>query len=196
MTMGDPERRYPRIPRGLYDQLLGVSPSVDAVVSPALTYRPCRVRLEEDTWLPRVYVQEARSWLELWGAWPDEDPGKTEVAIGEVVEIADSPVRLPAHLATRMYDAGESGVGGFRDREPCIAGLPILREMQRGCRFTLVLADGRRLGCETGNAIDFVDLPPGVSTSHVVDLHPHVRAGEPTTGAAYAWCLYELPPVG
>ena len=176
MSVGDPERRYPRIPRGLYEQVLAVESSVDAVIPPAFAYRPCRVRLEDDTWLPRVYVQEARSWLELWGVWPDEDPGKTEVAIGDVVEIADSPVRLPPHLATRMYDAGESGMGG--------------------CSFTLVLADGRRLACDTGNAVDFVDLPAGVATSHVVDLEPHGRAGEPTAGAAYAWCLYELPPVG
>jgi hypothetical protein len=33
------------------------------------------------------------------------------VAIQDVTQIADSPVRLPAELANQLYAAGESGMG-------------------------------------------------------------------------------------
>lgn len=172
MTIGDPERGYPRIPRNLYEQLLAVEPSIDGT-DPALHYRPCLVRLANGSDHFRVYVQEARPWGEQWGVWPDEDTGKSEVAIGDVVEISASPMRLPPNLATKMYDAGESGMGY--------------------CRFTLVLADGNHLACTTGNAVDFVDLPDGVTPDDIVDLLPHELTGQVVEGSSYAWCLYELP---
>lgn len=85
-----------------------------------------------------------------------------------------------------MYEAGESLMGGFF--------------------FTLILADGRRLPCETGNAVDFVELPSAVSREDIVDLMPHEgrirHTGEwetgpnilpPAYGAEYHWCLYRTP---
>jgi hypothetical protein len=77
-----------------------------------------------------------------------------------------------------MYAAGESGMGY--------------------CIFTLVLADGRRLPYAVGNAVDFPNLPAGVTMDMVVDLLPHEgreafaqRGARPTkTGAPYEWCVF------
>lgn len=174
--IGDSARRYPRISRQLYEQLLSVEPSCDISMEPNLGYRPCRVRLADGATHDRVYVQEARPWVDVWGVWPDEDSGKDEIRLSDVVEISSSPMRLPPHLATKIYDAGESGMGY--------------------CIFTLVLADGRRLSCVTGNAVDFVDLPQGVTPADVVDLLPREGSRDHyAESSSYAWCLYELPPL-
>jgi hypothetical protein len=103
----------------------------------------------------------------------------------EVEGIEESPSRLPAMLANKMYEAGESAMGG--------------------CFFTLFLSDARRRPCETGNAVDFVDLPSGVSPEMIIDLLPHEGRNRDTGswgtgpnimpaahGADYSWCLYRI----
>src|SRR5207302_2791199 len=119
-----------------------------------------------------VYVAEARAYVRSWGVWPWEDAGKAELSISDVRSIEDSPTRLRPELAKRMYDAGESTMGG--------------------CRFLLELRDGRRFTCLTGNAVDFLAWPPGVSPEDVVDLVPHSTADADGVIAAaqYFWCLY------
>lgn len=92
-----------------------------------------------------------------------------------MVSIADSPTRLPPALANRLYAAGKSGMGY--------------------CVFTLVLADGRKIPCRTGNAVDFPALSEGVTMQMVKDVLPHQgrdalgRAGGPEA-PSYFWCLY------
>ena len=83
-------------------------------MEPELAYWPCRVRLADGSTSNRVYVQEARPWVDVWGVWPDEDSGKDEIRIDDAVQISSSPVRLPPHLATKMYHAGETRMGGCR----------------------------------------------------------------------------------
>src|SRR6266542_3300388 len=133
----------------LLSQLMNVEPSIDG----DLEYRPCLVHLHDGRALDRVYVVQAEPYIRLWGIWPEFDRGKRSLSIDEVVQINESPSRLPARLATKMYEAGESGMGY--------------------CRFILILRDGRRLPYVTGDAVDFVDLPPGVTPDHVLDLLPH-----------------------
>jgi hypothetical protein len=163
--------RVPRITAHLAGALARVVPSCDQ----ELEYRPCRVKLRSGEWRDRVYVQEATSYLSHWGIWPWEDRDKDYLPLDDVVEIDDSPTRIPAHVATSIYAAGESGMGY--------------------CIFTLVTADGRRIACMTGNAVDWVDLPSGVSPRDVVDVSPQegrdeVNAGFGVGGSRYAWCLY------
>src|SRR5690242_808828 len=107
-----------------------------------MEYRACGVELRDGRTLERVYFQEARAYIRVWGVWPEDDAGKQSIRIEDVARIDDSPARLLAHLAIKMYAAGESGIGY--------------------CLFTLVQGDGRRLVCVTGNAVDFVELPPDV----------------------------------
>ncbi len=169
----------------LLSQLMNVEPSRDG----DLEYRPCLVRLADGTALDRVYVVQAEPHIRLWGIWPEHDRGKRSLSIDEVVQIGESPSRLPARLVTKMYEAGESGMGY--------------------CRFVLILRDGRRLPYVTGGAVDFVDLPPGVTPDHVLDLLPHEGAElhweGPTADRAdasdwgeigYAWCLYRFDLAG
>ncbi|WP_022928309.1 hypothetical protein [Patulibacter americanus] len=154
-------------------QLERVPPSDDRGVA----YRPCRVRLRSGAWRDYVYVLDADEYHRAWGVWPADDRAKREILVDDVVEIEESPHRLPAALASRIYAGGESGMGYTM--------------------FTVVLRDGRRLPRVVGNAVDFPVLPVGVTTDDVADV---VREGRevfrhrsprPDEGAAhYAWCLY------
>jgi len=126
--------------------------------------------------LDRVYVQGAYTWKASWGVWPEDDRGKAAISIDEVASISDSPARLPAALASRLLEAGESGMGYTK--------------------FTLVLRGGRRINAMTGNAVDFPALPPGVSATEIVEVVPHVHDGEPAPASpepSYVWWLSTLP---
>jgi hypothetical protein len=152
----------------LFRQLLEVEPSRDG----EMEYRPCRLRLTDGQTLDRVYVADATTYLGLWGIWPEFDSHKRSIPIDDVRSIEESPSRIPARLANKMYQAGESAMGG--------------------CIFTLVLEDGRRVACMTGNAVDFLELPSDVTPAMMVDLLPHEgrEASEPIWGADFFWCLY------
>jgi hypothetical protein len=113
----------------------------------------------------------------VWGVWPEDDRGKSSISIDDVVAISESPSRIAPDLATRLLEAGESGMGY--------------------ARFTLVLRDGRRLTAVTGGAVDFPGLPAGTVATDVVDVIPHQHEGDTATPMAdppYWWCLYRLPP--
>jgi len=58
--------------------------------------------------------------------------------------------------------------------------------------FELVLASARVLACQTGNAVDFVALPDGVTSDQVVGVRPgQGRGREPDCRERrYAWSLY------
>ena len=106
-----------------------------------------------------------------WGIDPLDDPGKRSISIAEVAHLRSSPVRLAADLASRLYAAGESGMGGMI--------------------FTLVARDGRRLAFVGGNAIDFPVWPADLDPADIVDVLPHVGRNTATGSlASYTWCLY------
>jgi hypothetical protein len=122
--------------------------------------------------VPRVYVVPEDRYAKMWGAWPENDEGKQSVAIELVSDVTESPHRLPIEFANKLYAAGESGVGY--------------------CIFTVVFDDGFRLPVLSGNAIDFIDYPPGKSQRNVVDGLPHIGQNQPNLCRApsYHWCLY------
>lgn len=165
----------PETGEDILGQLHRVRPSRDGDIE----YRPCRILLKDGSTLDHVYVVEAEQYIRLWGSWPKHDVAKSDVSLNEITRIEESPQRLPAPLATKMYQAGESATGG--------------------CFFVLVLRDGRRLPYATGNAVDFLEYPPRVSQDDVVELLPHAR-GDPGDwrpaddrfwiGAGFARCLY------
>ncbi len=166
-----------RISKDLFAQLQQVEPATDGIVE----YRPCAVKTTDGRLLERVYVVEATAYKNGWGVWPWDDKGKTWVRIEDVASISESPHRLPAKLANRLYEAGESGMGYTI--------------------FTVVLNDGRRLPYVTGNAVDFPNWPPGVTAAMVRDVKPHAGRehfrdrppAEFEASAPYAWCLFKLP---
>lgn len=103
-----------------------------------------------------VYVQDAESWFSFWGVDPEDDPGKRRVRIEDLRAIHESPIRLPAELATRVYRAGESGMGCFR--------------------FDVVPADDRIVHCATGDAVDLIDWPDDIDPRTIVGVGTRARA--------------------
>ncbi|MEO0908622.1 MAG: hypothetical protein AAFY07_13985, partial [Pseudomonadota bacterium] len=89
------------------------------------------------------------------------------------ISIRERPTRLPAKFAAELYGAGESGMGYHL--------------------FKIIFADGREQAYSSGNAVDFIDYPPGQFPSTVVGVLPHAGRGEPNCryGPDYAWCLYD-----
>ncbi len=77
-----------------------------------------------------------------------------------LAEARDSPARLPARFANKLYRHGESGLGYTI--------------------FTVVFADGEKQACVTGNALDFIRYPHGKGPIDVVAVIPHGE--EETTG--------------
>lgn len=146
--------KYPPLSDEQRAQLERVPASFDGVCE----YRPCRVTLTSGETRDYVYVVDAERYIRIWGVWPSDDDAKESVSMADVVGIEDSPRRLPAVLANKIYEAGESGMGYVV--------------------FTVVLNDGRRLPYVTGNAVDFPSLPPGVTTDDVADVLPHEGRGE------------------
>ena len=94
------------------------------------------------------------------------------VDLNDVIDIAESPHRLPVRFANRLYDAGETGMGYTL--------------------FTIEFADGTRAAYETGNAVDFIQYPPGQSGETIVKINPHDGRDDPhrQTCIDYKWCLY------
>lgn len=139
-------------------------------------YRPCQVQLNNGFVKDRVYIAEALSYIFYWGIWPEDDRAKSSISLLDVKHIIQSPTRLPAHLANKLYSGGETSMGGVS--------------------FALVLRDGRKISVTTGNAVDFPEYPPGVEASDVVDvIHDWKDPNQAYIGSApYSWCLYCLEP--
>ncbi len=170
-------RTYSEIDKELLKQLMQIEPSKFW----GMEYRPCKVFLKDGNVAEHIYVCEANMYIKTWDVWPEDDKGKKYISIQDVTKIEESKRRIPARLANKMYQAGESGMGY--------------------CIFTLVLKDGRKLPYLTGNAVDFVDLPPEVMPDMILDILPHQgreffqkkTSDLYTQGAKYYWCLYSNP---
>ena len=160
-------RTFPSLPDRLRAQLEAVEPSGGGYEP---VYAPCEVVLRDGSVRDRVYLCEAQPWFDHWGVWPDDDPGKSSVAINDVMEVRDSPSRLPARFANELYQAGESGMGYTI--------------------FTVHFDDGASAAYLTGNAVDFITYPGGQGTSNVVRVSPHEGRDAYQAGPEYAWCLF------
>ncbi|WP_062318038.1 hypothetical protein [Demequina maris] len=137
-----------------------------------MEYSPCRVTLRSGEVLDRVYVVDESQFSRSWGT------AASRVSIEDVVRIEDSPVRLPADLANKLYEAGESGMGYTM--------------------FSARMRDGEQLPFVVGNAVDFPNWRPGLDPRDVVDVVPHAGRAEfrdrqpriHEKSAPYEWCLY------
>ncbi|NYF09769.1 hypothetical protein HDC94_000925 [Leifsonia sp. AK011] len=158
----------PTLTPELAEQLSRVSTSHDRSV----VYAPCLVRLKSGEVLPRVYLVEESTFLEYWG----EEQRRPVLDPNEIESIEESPMRMPAALATQIYNAHESGMGYFI--------------------FTVRLRNGSSVPFLTGNAVDFPDWPEGIQPSDAVAVEPHVGREHFQTAeggqrsAKYVWCLY------
>jgi hypothetical protein len=160
---------FPKLPAKLREDLDAICPSMDR----DLTYWPCAARMKDGTVLACVYVVPEVPYLKYWGVWPQHDRGKSYISIADVGALAESPSRLPARFANKLYKSGESG-----------RGYTIL---------TVVFADGSRTAYGSGNAIDFIRYPEGKGQVEVVDVVPHEgRRSELVHCPQYYWCLFSV----
>jgi hypothetical protein len=175
----DSSRRFPLITRSLADQVALVAPSFPL---PGVEFRPSCVTLHSGETHERVLVVDADMYKAYGGLWPDAnvpwdpDAHRRLLAIADVTAIAESSYRLPAEMATKVWDAGER-FGTYT--------------------FTLVLADGTHLPYAV-TLPDFPRFPSGVHTSDcaavIADEFPEAfKSRQPTefeVSAPYVWCLY------
>ena len=158
---------FPKLADKLREDLSTITPSVDR----DLTYWPCTARMRDGTVLAWVYVVPEVRYLKHWGVYPQQDPGKSYISLADVDALAESPRRLPARFANKLYKSGESGMGYTI--------------------FTVVFADGSRQAYGTGNAVDFVRYPEGKGQLDVIDVLPHEgRRSELLDCPEYYWCLF------
>lgn len=60
------------------------------------------------------------------------------------------------------------------------------------CLYQLVLDNGQQIDVCTGNAVDFVPLPQGLTTTNIKDVLPHQGSRENFVRAPeYYWCLFK-----
>lgn len=167
-------RTYPNLTGRLRSQWKAVRKSCNRTIPTLVTcYRPCQVTLDDGAVVDEVYVMHAQEYIDIWGIWPDQDRGKREIDLSRVVEISESPSRLPPKIANEIYKAGESGMGW--------------------CVFTLVFKDGARQEVASGNAVDFVKLPAGKRMTDIVKVLPHEGGRDAANESAsldYHWCLF------
>lgn len=136
---------FGRLDRQLLAEIDAITPTTDGW----FTFVPARVELVSGGVCERVYCLDvdrqrvSSVQLEALAESGAIDPS-------EVRHIGESSLRLPAELAQRVYDAGESGMGYVI--------------------FGVVLRDGRILQRLTGNFVDFPTLPEGVQTADIADV--------------------------
>ena len=161
-------KRIEPIARALFEKLNRVTPSRDG----DMLYYPCRVVTRDGRVFDRVYVQPREPYLTRWGVLPFDDRDKGWIAISEIVDLEESPFRLPPHLADKVYRWGETGMGYFR--------------------FRVGFRRWRNSAVATGNAVDFIPLPQGVTGADVKRVHRHGDRDWPTELAPrYYWSIYE-----
>lgn len=153
----------------LRKQLLEVKPSQDW----STRYYPCVVTLFDGSIVDRVYVEPIGTWN---GSLKYKENDSHYISIEMVQSIRESPNRLPIALANKIYAEGESGMGYIL--------------------FGIKLHDGRIIPCSAGDAVDFIQLPEGISLSDIEDVIPHWGRdvwGKSTLraqGATFKWCLF------
>jgi hypothetical protein len=152
----------------LFEKLNRITPSRDR----DMLYYPCRVVIRDGRVFDRVYVQPREPYLTYWGILPFDDRHKGWIAISEVVDVDESPLRLPPHLAEKVYEKGETGMG-----------FTIFRMDLRG---------GKSRAVATGNAVDFIPLREGEKGADVVRVHTGIGRVEDTELAPpYYWSIYD-----
>jgi hypothetical protein len=162
-TMG----RYPPLNPTLRQQLEQIKPSIAG----GLQYYPCAAKLINGEVLSCVYFAWDEAYIKSWGVYPETDRGNNWVRLQDVAEVGDSPCRLPAKFATKLYKHGESGMGYTI--------------------FTVVFSDLSRQAYGTGNAVDFIRYPDGKGPKDVLWVLPHKgRNAGALSCPTYYWCLY------
>ena len=163
-------RTRPPLRPDLATQLTLVRPSVSLR---GFEYRPCEVEMSDGSINSYVYVADSVSYFPEWGVDPEDYPGKSSVSVEDIASIKESPYRLPPSIATEVLHRP----GG----------------MEKTGGFYLRLKGDRYLHCNTGDAVDFLEWPEGVTPSQVTELLDGPVYGQrlEASGAKFWWALFE-----
>ena len=132
-------------------------------------YRTCHLHLRDGQDLPRVLCFER----------PLSTLHFNSIVPSDIEEALPSPVALPPVLASKLREAGESGMGYLR--------------------FTVRLKNSSEQAFLIGNGPpDFPDLPEGVTAEDIADVVPHTWPretvyGQHRGGAPYGMCVFAFP---
>ena len=157
----------------LLKQLKNIIPSNNRTIA----YYPSQIKLRNGDIIDRVYIIDFKDYMKLKNNILPEDDNAIDIK--NVINIQESPLRLPVQLANKMYKAGESGMGY--------------------CIFTLVLKGGKTLPYMMGNMIDFPNLPKEILPLFITDIIPHIgrecfseKTDDPyKKSAKYYWCIFK-----
>src|SRR5580704_11527702 len=133
--------RYPSLPQHLKEQLA----LIDPVEKYRVKYFPCAVIDDKDNLIECVYFAEESGYIKVSGVWPKAE---AVISIERITRILESKKRLPKSMADKLYANGESGMGYFT--------------------FTIGFSGGVWKTYVTGNMVDFIEFPPGLSKDNVV----------------------------
>jgi hypothetical protein len=124
--------------------------------------------------LDRVLIVPEKEYLYYWGIYPEDDKAKRSIRIEDILQLEESPTRLPARFADEIYRAGESGMGGTNS--------------------IVVFADGTRQAYGAGGVVDFISYPTGKGPADVVGVLPREGRGDTLIAVPdHYWCLYSSP---
>ena len=141
-----------------------IEPSDTGLLGQHQKHRPCRLILKDGTVIPRaICVEDHRGFTTDGWIHPSA-----------VERVEPSRERMPASLASRIYTAGESGMGYQL--------------------FRLRFADGASQVFVTGNVVDFPDYPDGYDCEDAEEVFPHEGRKESRFGYRQSrgcqWCFY------
>jgi len=154
---------YSSIPKELFVKLKSISPNLS-------NYYPCKVTLRNGQTFDCVYIVELKTYIRTQGQHPDEKKGNNFLSIDDVVDIEESPSRLPSHITNKIYKSGETGMGYTIS--------------------TFIFKDGSKEAFI--NAHDFIDYPLGKNKDDIIDVLPHQGQNDPNlkNGPSFYYCIY------
>src|SRR5690242_4336614 len=105
------QARGGKLPIELKHQLAMIEPSTPSGENSLRIY-PCAGRLRDGTRLERICLVAEFPFVQFAyaGAASVELP-QNQVSIKDIVQLTESPHRIPARFANQLYEAGETGMG-------------------------------------------------------------------------------------
>jgi len=116
-------------------------------------YYPCSVLLEKGEQLECVYLADINKFKGTTIYNLERDDSDIYVNITDVIKITESPHRLPPNISQKIYQGGETAMGGTI--------------------FTIEFSDNTEQLYGCGSLIDFLPLPPGKTMNDIINVRLH-----------------------
>ncbi len=165
------ERFFAELSPKLQNQLNQIEPTPD----PDMIMYPCRVKMKNGDGHSCVYIADAQDYIDVLRIWPEDQPGDGPILVEDVVDIQESPYRMPTRFAKLLYDAGEASMGSWR--------------------YTANFRDGSERAYYNNDLVfDFIAAPAGMTNKDIISVEPHVTRAttrrERGRALEYRWCLH------